>query len=216
MKRKNYTLIEILTVVFIIGLLAAMGAPAAMRMISKKKTLVAKQEIEAIVKAIKQYEAEYGKLPFASANTSDVIYDDSAPLTQTFIEALLGKGTSKTYDATNNSRGVKFLTWTEDEGDGDGTVDNWIDPWGNPYIIGIDYDYSGEVDLIAGQSGYEDLKGSIFVYSKGEDEFCGGDDFNNATVKAAFLASDLNVDGDTTVDSNEITASNSDNICSWK
>ena len=232
--RKQYTIIEMLVVISILGVLIAMGAPAAIRMISKNKTTVAKQEVQAIVQAIKAFESEYGKLPLAGKGSgqyrADVIFFTAAE-SQTLVEVLLG------LDSTENPRDIKFLKWNDHYSDAsisstvdaygtpalgeDSTADNWIDPWGNPYVIAIDYNYDNIVSFDwDGDGSVEDidsetLRGNVFVFSKGESGVCGLDTFTIAEVKDRFLDGDFDSDNGGDVDSGEISSTNSDTAKSW-
>ena len=231
--RKHYTIIEMLVVISILGVLIAMGAPAAIRMMSKQKSTVAKQEIQAIIQAFKAYEAEYGRLPFATTQTTDIVTSvaSHAKNSMQLINELLDNS------ATDNSRQIKFLKWGDkfdkdadkDGGSGepDGAKpDNWLDPWGNPYIVMIDYDYNGLIEESAGDGGIdldgdgtatedaEKLRGSIFVFSNGEDEINGMDTFTEDVLKKFIDEEyDSNEDGD--ADTNEKGSANSDNVKSW-
>ena len=104
--RKHYTIVEMLVVISILGVLIALGAPAAIRMISKKKTTVAKQEVLAIVQAIKSYEAEYQKLPFATSQNRDVVFFKAGD-SEAFFQVLLG------LNEDENPTNIKFLKWLD-------------------------------------------------------------------------------------------------------
>jgi len=204
--RKYYTIIELLLAIGIIAALAAMGAPAAMKFISKQDETRAQQEIQAIKQAVKAYEAEYGKLPLATgtnAITTELI-DGAArldpessitattdfPKTALFFKALMGRE----LNTVDNPRKIEFLKWLDNYGDEDGVADNWLDPWGQPYVIMVDYDYNGLIEETVGDGGinldadpdkdeaHEQLRGSFFVFSRGEDMVCGLDDFTDAAV----------------------------------
>ena len=225
--RKHYTIIEMLVVISILGVLIAMGAPAAIRMMSKQKSTVAKQEIGAIKQAVKAYEAEYGKLPLVGTSI-EILNGTSNPTAMAFLQELMAVTT------TENTRNIKFLTWidrynastTAVKGIGvsdDLVADNWIDPWGNPYVVMIDYDYNGLIENIAGDGGIDldgsgsantKLRGSVFVFSSGEDGINGMDTFSG-DVLTKFIDEeyDSNEDGD--AGTNEKGSTNSDNVKSW-
>ena len=61
-----FTLVELLVVMGIIGILAAMLVPAVIKMKEKAKVTTAKLEISKIVQAIASYEAAYSHLPITS------------------------------------------------------------------------------------------------------------------------------------------------------
>ena len=220
--RKHYTIIEMLVVISILGVLIAMGAPAAIRMMSKQKSTVAKQDIQAIVQAFKAYEAEYGRLPFATTQTTDIVTSVASPAKNSMqlINELLDNS------ATDNPRGIKFLKWVDRYtsatatggtlGEDSTTPDNWLDPWGSPYVVGIDYDYDGRVAIFDadGDKTYEtnddeNLRGSVFVFSKGEDML-------ESTTATDDEIIDWEYCTDGSVSASDRASSNSDNIKSWK
>lgn len=61
--RTGFTLIEIIVVVIIIGVLAAVIGPSLFGRIGQSKTSVAQSNAAAIASALKLYQADYGALP---------------------------------------------------------------------------------------------------------------------------------------------------------
>lgn len=61
--RKGFTLIEILIVVVIIGLLAALVAPRLIGKLSESKQKIARQQIEMISTALDLFRADVGRYP---------------------------------------------------------------------------------------------------------------------------------------------------------
>ena len=62
MKRRLFTLVEMLVVIGIIGILAGIAIPVVLKMKDKGKETQARADINSIQLAIKQYEADYGTL----------------------------------------------------------------------------------------------------------------------------------------------------------
>ena len=60
-------MVELLLVIAIIAILAGIAIPVVGGMNKKGKETKARSEINAIITAIKQYEADYGTLPFIPA-----------------------------------------------------------------------------------------------------------------------------------------------------
>ena len=71
MKRQFFTLVELLLVIAIIAILAGIAIPVVGGMNKKGKETKARSEINAIITAIKQYEADYGTLPFIPSSTPE-------------------------------------------------------------------------------------------------------------------------------------------------
>ena len=63
LKRRGFTLLELLVVLVIIGVLAAFVAPKYFSQIGKSQTQVAKAQVEAFDKALDQYRIDIGRYP---------------------------------------------------------------------------------------------------------------------------------------------------------
>ena len=75
MKRHSFTLVEMLVVIAVIAILAGIAFPVVSGMNRKGKETRARSEINAIITAIKQYEADYGTLPYIPGTSDDVTKD---------------------------------------------------------------------------------------------------------------------------------------------
>ena len=194
--RKKFTLIELLTVMAIIALLAAIFMPAMSGIINSAKNAKAREMANAIVTAIAEYETEYLEPPGWDEDGdgnidgtdiffgSDVVFGNAinggtSNITQckrkydVLIQILTSINLSTYTDGkpvidnnvinlahVANKREIQFLEPP------DKFMDNgYIDPWGTRFIILLDYDFNGEVDLDG-----TPLKGSrAFAYSCGAD-----------------------------------------------
>lgn len=65
--RSGFTLVELLTVIAIIGILAAMLMPVLAAAKRQAQVMQARNEIQAIVQAIEAYDQDYGRFPMTSA-----------------------------------------------------------------------------------------------------------------------------------------------------
>lgn len=101
---KGFTLIEILVVVAILAILGALIVPKIMDRPSEARTVAAKQDIGAIVAALKLYKLDSGRYPDQSQG----------------LQALVGSSAGNQGPATNNNR--SYLERLPK------------DPWGNPYL----------------------------------------------------------------------------------
>jgi prepilin-type N-terminal cleavage/methylation domain-containing protein len=213
---RAFTLIELLVVIAIIAILAAMLFPALSLVKQKALKAKAKNEMSDIVTAITQYEAHYSRLPmlpgvptgandvtFGLSPTNSLSTGQSVIATNAAIIAILmdketygnGRTTPNKGHILNPQRhallNAKSATTTTDAGVGpDG---EYRDPWGNPYVISLDYSlnercrdvvYSqAAVSQQSGQTGYNGLfnpvapgtsndfehTGQFLIWSQGPD-----------------------------------------------
>lgn len=80
MKRQFFTLVELLLVIVIIAILAGIAVPVVGGMNKKGRETKARAEINAIVTAIKQYEADYGTLPFIPSSNPKMTLHYQKPI----------------------------------------------------------------------------------------------------------------------------------------
>lgn len=118
---KNFTLIEMLIVIAIIGILVSLLMPVVDNIRTKASETEAKSEIQSIKTAIKSYEMTYGVLPADSEN----------PDYSKLINSLQG----------DNARGIMFLDPQE------GEKGTFVDPWEKNYQVYLDADYNNEVSV---------------------------------------------------------------------
>jgi prepilin-type N-terminal cleavage/methylation domain-containing protein len=71
MKRKAFTLVELLIVISIIAVLAGLLFPAIGKVKDKAKRVQAKAQANSLVLAVKSYESTYGLLPWGPDGTTD-------------------------------------------------------------------------------------------------------------------------------------------------
>ena len=168
-----FTLIELLTVVAIIGILAALIFPAIKKALEKAEITKATTEVNAIETAWKAYFNEYGKWPcspsspFACLSGSGpqngpedgtgVIFDHA------FVSLMQGRTVDDApYQAAqDNPKGVSFLNISAKSIKGG----NYIDPWGQPYRMKFDLDY----DNIVKTNSSGGVTNTVMVWSYGPD-----------------------------------------------
>lgn len=195
MKRtiRKFTLVEMLTVIAIIGILAAIVVPAVI--LARQRGLVtsAQSDIKSIMTALKQLDSDYGKalkkdgssykIGDKTASTSS----DVATLTGDAYNAMIAELTvpknsafTSTHPVSVNKRKKVYLDPRKEFDPGaaytgqTGTL--WRDPWGNPYVIYIKVTRD---DQLAIPSTGKTIPGNYAVYSFGpnatDDKGCNAD-----------------------------------------
>lgn len=134
--RHSFTLIELLTVIAVIAILAGIMLPAINGAREKAKATKAKTEIKSLQMAIQQYETTYGYLPVAGSS-------DVAVVGTTYAN-LIGDLSSASGSTRTNPRNLCFLETQ--------TVNTYKDPWGNDYCVFIDANYDRVINAAVGAS----------------------------------------------------------------
>lgn len=165
--RKNaFTLVELLIVIGIIALLAAILLPAINTALKKAEEAQANTEVSNIATAVKAYVSEYGKFPNHNGNSGDWNYGEGATGNAELINplrAIAGTGNSAN---KNNPRKIVFLEVNTESLDADG---NFIDPWDKQYCITMDTDFDNECESGGGKHGTVQGR-NVIVWSVGMDE----------------------------------------------
>ena len=169
---RAFTLVELLVVIAVVGMLAAILLPVVTSAIKKAEKSRTQAEMISIVSAINAYASEYGVMPAGSANGQN---------DQVYVGEWGSKKVNSIYnilraiDITNNPKRIVFLEIPEKSMQGNCTIPGhphtytsnegyFLDPWGNPYAIVMDTSFDGQIGGPNGLNG--DLDTTISDYIK--------------------------------------------------
>lgn len=178
---RGFTLVELLVVISIIVVLAAMAFGAARGAINRAKKLETSTNATAIYQAIDRYYSEYSKLPDVGMQGDEMVTEGQTG--QELLRILLGK--EETGTAMQNPRQIPFLNVKEgknkDKGGlvyskGSGNqIEGLYDAYGRPFNLKFDDDYDDEIqdpitpgNIIRGKK--------VIIYSYGPDGKIGDGD----------------------------------------
>ena len=171
----GFTLVELLVVISIIVVLAAMSFGAANMAIGRAKKLQTDNDARGLQSAIERYYNEYSKLPDFGIQGDEATTDGQAG--GELLKILLAK--EEVASGMQNPRQIVFLNAKESKnkakgglvyssGGSSATPQGYYDAWGNPFHIKIDDDFDGEINDPL-QSGNIIRNKNLVVYSYGPD-----------------------------------------------
>ena len=140
--KRAFTLIELLTVIAIIGVLVALLFPAIKSALGKAEAAKAQQGVSGLATAYKAYYTEYGKWPATTTDPSGIM-----TTTNWMVALLRGEDKSATEGIityNGNPRHIRFLEMkTADLAiDPVNNLTNYVDPWKTAYQVLFDTSYS--------------------------------------------------------------------------
>jgi prepilin-type N-terminal cleavage/methylation domain-containing protein len=156
-----FTLIELLTVIAIIALLAALIFPAIKGSLTKAEVSKAKTAAAGLETAFKSYYAEYGRWPITLDPTSLANSNFTYTVDTNFVALLQGADNTGTLTGggglppfnsqvsttklQGNPRHIRFLEFKSADLDPTPTR-GFVDPWKQPYYCRFDVSYGNSVD----------------------------------------------------------------------
>ena len=193
MNKHSFTLVELLVVVGIIAILAGLLTPAVIGAQQQGRITQAKSDMATILLALKGMDGTYGKM-LAKSGSDYKIGDESwdtdkvgtevknvkldGPASKAkyyaFIAELSDPGNDKIKSHLSvNKRRMKFLdprpeyNPAADYNADANTPHLWLDPWGNPYVVLVNVDYTDEIVDPTDTS--KRVSGKAIAYSYGPD-----------------------------------------------
>ena len=175
-KHSAFTLIELLTVIAIIAILMGLLLPALGAAKNQAKKTAAKSDLSQLVTAVKAFYTDYGVYPIqppAQGAAADLQYGGSAgggtyhPLADLVnvlradsVQGITGGGTGITINTRQNiyidvpfaknkttqKSGLASVTGKSPIGESI-NIGDWLDPWGNTYVVCIDGNYDGYTEV---------------------------------------------------------------------
>jgi prepilin-type N-terminal cleavage/methylation domain-containing protein len=175
--RHGFTLVELLVVISIIIVLAAMGFAGISRVIGKQKAVVTQASVSDLFLAIEHYQDSYGRLPSVGSQ-DDITADGQAGVA--LLKILLAK--EDPGSDMQNPKGIVFLqTKTNTNKNQGGLIysDNQIqglyDAWGRPLNVRFDSDLDEEIPDPVKQGNIVRQK-KVIIWSFGADGKLGDND----------------------------------------
>jgi prepilin-type N-terminal cleavage/methylation domain-containing protein len=186
--RQGFTLIELLTVMAIIVVLAALLFPAVGKVRTKAKVMKARQEISQIDVGLRGYLDEYAIETFGDVMAYNHAIDEmelanGIELGVPLLRMLSAASDMDQEERDANPKAVPFLSApVRSLGTGGRIAGPWVDPWGNPYKIMLDFNQDGVVSVnFTDGSGQTNLtQVPVAVWSRGAD----GSDKDPASANA--------------------------------
>ena len=164
--KRNFTLVEILVVIGIVAVLAAMLLAGLGGATGKAENAKAKSQIKDLQNAIAQFQLEYNKLPKPKGYDGKVLDSDQY---KWLLKVLAGEtpGNASTY-GNPNTRKKQFLALDKD--------DNYLDPWDTEFQVVFENGYKKGIDAASvdglvvpkNQTNFKNY--DVLIWSKGRDK----------------------------------------------
>lgn len=197
MKHRLFTLVELLTVIAVIAILAGIAVPVVVGMQSKGRETSARADMNAIKIALTQFKADYSVwpqvnpasgltasgdllietpyVPGSSLTDAETAYDN---ITQCLTNNVVASTTPTAPTGTalyGNTKKRRYLDPPAKTVATKNPLTGFykLDPWGRRYNIALDWNYNGKIELTSSNKfGGESsaVLGQILIYSYGTAE----------------------------------------------
>ena len=190
-----FTLMEVLVVVGLTAVVAGLFFPAFNSVREAARNAEAKEQMMQLLTAIRGYHTDYGRVPMLHQGEDRTFGEPRNKGAGDYDQAELMnvlRATGKGWDdpqATNlNSKRTVFFEPRlaknpAQPAGGIGTDGRLYDPWGRPYLIKMDGNYDGVIDL--DYTDVTDVTGSIVAISTGRDRTVGNKKKQHKKLKDA-------------------------------
>jgi prepilin-type N-terminal cleavage/methylation domain-containing protein len=175
---RAFTLVELLTVIAIIGLLVSILLPGIIAVREAARKTRARADVRAIENAFKMYYADYTRWPTnLVGNDRDPNIENTVQnpnwliVTNSVLKMLAGQNTS-----SNNPRLKVFMELPPSIA-GSPDLSPFTDPWGNGYRYMCDFNYDGNLVIKFGDGTITNLVNTgVSVWSPGKNHTDGIND----------------------------------------